>query len=65
MPRKGQVAGFAYFTTEEPMLVTPAVFRYVLRNDVGASVTTLQHTVFQIIRPTAVCHLIKIVNHNE
>ena len=39
-PRKGQVAGFAYFTTEEPMMVTPAVFRYVLRNDVGASVTT-------------------------
>ena len=40
MPRKGQVAGFAYFTTETPMLVTPAAFKYLLRGDVGASVTT-------------------------
>ena len=40
MPRKGQVAGFAYFTTEGPMLVAPSSFKFLLRNDVGASVTT-------------------------
>ena len=40
MPRKGQVAGFAYFTTETPTMVTPASFKYLLRGDVGASVST-------------------------
>jgi len=40
MPRKGQVAGFAYFATEAPMMVTPASFKYLLRGDVGASVST-------------------------
>ena len=40
MPRKGQVAGFAYFVAEGPMLVSPASFEFLLRNDVGASVAT-------------------------
>ena len=40
MPRKGQVAGFAYLMSEGPITVSPASFRYLLRGDVGASVAT-------------------------
>ena len=40
MPRKGQVAGFAYLMSEGPIAVSPASFRYLLRGDVGASVAT-------------------------
>ncbi|MBQ6328248.1 MAG: hypothetical protein IJI35_04465, partial [Kiritimatiellae bacterium] len=40
VPRKGQVAGFAYLVAEGPMTVTPASFMYLLRGDVGASVAT-------------------------
>ena len=39
-PRKGQVAGFAYMMSEGPIAVSPASFRFLLRGDVGASVTT-------------------------
>ena len=40
VPRKGQVAGFAYIVSEGPVTVTPASFQYLLRGDVGASVAT-------------------------
>ena len=40
MPRKGQISGFAYFDTETPMAITPAVFKYLIRPDSDTTVTT-------------------------
>ena len=39
-PRKGQISGFAYFDTETPMMITPAVFKYMIRDDSNTTVTT-------------------------
>lgn len=39
-PRKGQISGFAYFDTEMPMAITPAVFKYLIRPDSDTVVTT-------------------------
>ena len=38
--RKNQVSGFAYFETEGPTSISPSSFRFLLRNDVGATVAT-------------------------
>ncbi len=39
-PRRGQISGFAYFRTEEPVRVTPATFLWLLRADAAATVAT-------------------------
>ena len=39
-PRKGQVSGFAYFDTDTPIMITPDVFRFLVRSDSNTSVTT-------------------------
>ena len=40
LPRKGQISGFAYFRSEGPLTVTPAVFDYLFRDDADATVVT-------------------------
>ena len=40
LPRKGQISGFAYFRTEGPLTVTPAVFDYLFRGDADVTVIT-------------------------
>ncbi len=43
--RKNQVSGFAYLETEGPVNIAPSAFRFLLRDDVGATVTTNGTTV--------------------
>ena len=39
-PRRGQTDGFAYFKTDDPIIVTPSTFRYLFREDASVTVTT-------------------------
>ena len=40
IPRKDQVSGFAFFNTDEPIHITPAVFELKVRGDAVVNVTT-------------------------
>ncbi|MGN0876098.1 MAG: RHS repeat-associated core domain-containing protein [Kiritimatiellia bacterium] len=44
-PRAHQHSGFVYFDSNEPVLVTPSLFRSILRPDAGVTVTTNNATV--------------------
>lgn len=39
-PRRGQTDGFAYFKTDDPIIVTPSTFSYLFRDDASVTVTT-------------------------